>query len=204
MYSARLSSRYTAFGLAMGPSFRSPMTFSHRRSRHRGHSWRGCHGVPRQLQGLWEEISLHKSGMWTSQLKRLAKGLPIQPLRASCQFVKNFWLISQPCSAWAFATSKSLAVTNTGSESPRLHIQHTVDLKYSSAKAPVFLLLPMSDTSVHRGPPGPEPSHPGTMLVVFVCGGFFVAGVLGCQVGQEEIMVKKKADSTLSTSQPVP
>ena len=138
MYSARLSSHYTASGLAMGPSFRSPMTFSHRRSRHRGHSWRGCHGVPRQLQGLWEEISLHKSGMWTSQLKRLAKGLPIQPLRASCQFVKNFWLISQPCSAWAFATSKSLAVTNTGSASPRLHIQHTVDLKYSSAKAPVF------------------------------------------------------------------
>ena len=41
-------------------------------------------------------------------------------------------------------------------------------------------------------------------LCLFV-GGFFVAGVLGCQVGQEEIMVQKsKADSTLSTSQPVP
>ena len=187
-------SLHSLWPLAMGPSFRSPMTFSHRRSRHRGHSWRGCHGVPR-LQGLWEEISLHKSGMSRAG-HHSSSVLPRGFLYSRSEQVASlsiFSNISQPCSACAFATSKSLAVTNTGSESPRLHIQHTVDLKYSSAKAPVFLLLPMSDTSVHRGPPGPEPSHPGTMLVVFVCGGFFVAGVLGCQVGQEEIMVRKKS-----------
>ena len=198
MYSATLSSHYTGSLWPCNGSFVSKphdlFTQAIQTSRSQLERLPRSSSAARALR-LWEEISLHKSGMSRAG-HHSSSVLPRGFLYSRSEQVASlsiFSNISQPCSACAFATSKSLAVTNTGSESPRLHIQHTVDLKYSSAKAPVFLLLPMSDTSVHRGPPGPEPSHPGTMLVVFVCGGFFVAGVLGCQVGQEEIMVLKKS-----------